>query len=203
VAKKLGSTRWGMFTMWLLSLAASVAFIVLRSKGSVLLVVWGNNLPDALPLMPYFFFGSVFSFPQFKKLLNLQLATLLMIVGIFALSNVWTSVLTAQIFGELVVSLILPYFVLSLALTERPIFSKWFEHSDFAYGLYLYGFPVQQAMYQLLPKGKLSSFAMALVCFAVTLLFAILSWYFVEKPMQRLGQAWIRRIKSKPARDAA
>ena len=64
VAKKLGSTRWGMFTMWLLSLAASVAFMVLRSKGSVLLVVWGNNLPDALPLMPYFFFGSVFSFPQ-------------------------------------------------------------------------------------------------------------------------------------------
>lgn len=44
---------------------------------------------------------------------------------------------------------------------------------------------------------------MALVCFAVTLLFAILSWYFVEKPMQKLGQAWIRRIKSKPARDAA
>ena len=193
--KKLGSTRWGMFAMWMISLAASFIFIAMRSAGSVLFVIWGNNLPDALPLMPYFFFGSVFSFPQFKKLLNLQLATLLMIVGIFALSNTWESAVTAQIFNELVVSLTLPYFVLSLALTERPVFSKWFEHSDFAYGLYLYGFLTQQTLYQLLPKGSLSTLEMSLVCFAATLILAIPSWYLVEKPLQKLGQAWIRRIK--------
>ena len=193
--KKLKSARWGMFAMWAVSLAASLLLLVKYPWGGARLVIWGNNLPDALALIPYFFIGSLFSFPEFKKLLNLQLAVLLLIVGVLALSNVWYSPIVASVFNELVVSLVLPYFVLSLALTERPIFSKWFANSDFAYGLYLYGFVVQQAMYQLMAPTKLSVLEMTVVCFAVTLVFAIASWYLVEKPVQKLGQAWIRRLK--------
>lgn len=83
-----------------------------------------------------------------------------------------------------------------MSLTERPAFSKWFEHSDFAYGLYLYGFVVQQAVYQLLAPTQLSVLEMTVVCFAVTLIFAIASWYLVEKTIQKIGQNWICRLKA-------
>lgn len=193
--KKLGSQKWGMLVMWLVSLAASVAILVKYPWGGARLVIWGNNLPDALPLMPYFFVGSLFSFPDFKKLLNLQCAVLLLVVGVFAMSNVWYHATVTVVCNELVVAVVLPYFALALALTERPVFSKWFEHSDFAYGLYLYGFVIQQCMYQLLAPTHLSALEMTVVCFAVTLVFAIGSWYWVEKPVQNLGQGWIRRLK--------
>lgn len=192
---KLGSQKWGVFAMWLACTVLSVAVLVRYPWGGARLVVWGNNLPDAVSLIPYFFVGSLFSFPAFKKLLNLQCAVVLLVVGVLAMSNVWNHATASVVCNELVVLIVLPYFVLALALTERPVFSKWFEHSDFAYGLYLYGFVVQQCMYQLMAPTRLSTLEMATVCFAVTLLFAIGSWYLVEKPLQRVGQNWIRRLK--------
>lgn len=51
---------------------------------------------------------------------------------------------------------------------------------DYSYGLYIYAFPVQQALVQLMPQASLT--AIVLLSFAVTLPFAALSWHLVEKP---------------------
>jgi len=98
---------------------------------------------------------------------------------------------------EVVVALVLPYFILSLALCEKPIFSKWFSKCDFSYGLYLYGFMIQQIVYGWLAPYNIPVLPMALICFAATLIVAIPSWYLVEKNAQKLGQAWIARLKAK------
>lgn len=55
---------------------------------------------------------------------------------------------------------------------------------DYSYGLYVYAFPIQQALVQLMPHSSLS--ALVLLSFAVTLPFAALSWHLVEKPALRL-----------------
>lgn len=194
--KKLGSARWGMLGMWIVSLVPSIIYIVNPSAFGAGWIIWGNHIPSAFSLMPYFFLGSVFSFPAFAKLLNLQRATLLLVLGIFAQSNVWYHAWVSEVCSELVVAVVLPYFVLSLALTERPVFSKWFANSDFAYGLYLYGFVIQQITYQLLAPTHLSAFEMSVLCFFITLIPAVASWYLVEKPVQKLGQKWIKRLRA-------
>ena len=57
------------------------------------------------------------------------------------------------------------------------------KYGDYSYGLYLYGFPLQQLVAQLQPEwGPLRSL---LLSFPLTLALAIPSWHFVEKPMLR------------------
>lgn len=54
------------------------------------------------------------------------------------------------------------------------------QMQDYSYGIYIYGFPVQQTTEHFLPG--LSSLGNALLSLAVTLPFAAASWHFVEKP---------------------
>ena len=51
---------------------------------------------------------------------------------------------------------------------------------DFSYGVYLYAFPVQQALVQLLPPG-LNGWWLSLWASIVTLSFAAISWFLVEQ----------------------
>ncbi len=54
------------------------------------------------------------------------------------------------------------------------------QWGDFSYGIYIYAFPVQQTlMYYLKTSSPLGLFLLAL---PITLLLAVLSWHFIEKP---------------------
>ncbi|WGS22327.1 hypothetical protein [Bradyrhizobium sp. ISRA463] len=65
-------------------------------------------------------------------------------------------------------------------LPRLPLFSK----GDYSYGIYLYGFPMQQVVKVWLPHAQL------IVQFAVALLlitmFAAFSWHWIEKPILKL-----------------
>jgi peptidoglycan/LPS O-acetylase OafA/YrhL len=73
--------------------------------------------------------------------------------------------------------------VFVLALGSRPGFLPKLPEKmgDWSYGLYLYGFPVQQvlAMFGLANAGIA---VFAVVSTAIGLAFAGLSWFWVEKP---------------------
>ncbi len=153
------------------------------------LVVWGTNIIDTFNLLPYFFVGSLFSFPEMRKILNLQLGVVMII-----LTAIIAPAIPLEFVREILIFLTLPYFILSLSLTERPIFSRWFASSDFSYGLYLYAFPVQQILSHKTAHLGLSVLTMSLICFAVILVIAVFSWHFIEKNGQKLGQYLIKRI---------
>ena len=56
---------------------------------------------------------------------------------------------------------------------------RWPRHVDYSYGLFLYGFPVQQALLALNPHlGPLQLFALATPC---ALLLAAASWHLLEQ----------------------
>lgn len=79
----------------------------------------------------------------------------------------------------------LPYITLWLA--EIPLPKKivrWFSGIDFSYGFYIYAFPIGQVLAGNF-KSSLSVPNLALLTITCTLPFAILSWYFIEKPMLR------------------
>jgi peptidoglycan/LPS O-acetylase OafA/YrhL len=71
-----------------------------------------------------------------------------------------------------------------LGASKVPYFSQFGRFGDFSYGIYVYSFPVQQAIwYHTQTKSPIRMFAFALV---VSTLFAIVSWYIVEKPCIQL-----------------
>lgn len=178
VFKKLRIVKWGLFVTTVVCIVGGY----LRLKfPEVRFVFYGSNLPDALAILPYFFAGSFLALPEFKKYFNLQIAVFLMFVtAIFRFSSTKY---------EILLCVILPYAVLSFALTERPVFSKWFAKSDFTYGLYLYGFVIQQLVHHQLAKLNSSVFSLNItfaICFVLTFVCAVISWYLIEKPMQIL-----------------
>jgi len=76
------------------------------------------------------------------------------------------------------------YLTAIIGLTGLPPL-PFFHRGDYSYGIYIYGFPIQQAIAHFLPEHRIwwINFAIAL---PVTLLFAVASWHLVEKPFLKL-----------------
>lgn len=88
----------------------------------------------------------------------------------------------------------LPYMVLAFGRMSLPIVRRTARFGDFSYGLYLYAFPVQQAVLSVWPQAEYP----VLLCTVLTLPLAALSWHFVEKP----ALAWRGRRAASAAEQA-
>lgn len=66
---------------------------------------------------------------------------------------------------------------------------NWFNRlGDYSYGLYIFAFPIQQSLVHVLDKPTpLLVFSLA---FPLTLMLAILSWHFIEKPSLSFKGKW-------------
>lgn len=149
-------------------------------------VVYGTSLTDALTLAPFFFVGALFNFPEIKKLLNLQLATVLMI-GVM-------TVQVSYIKAEILMLTALSYFVFSFALSPEPFFAKCFSENDYSYGIYLYAFLIQQILVSIFKEYNWTLNMYLILSIAITFVFAFLSWHLVEKPAQNFGKKIIKTI---------
>ncbi|HEX6915307.1 MAG TPA: acyltransferase [Chitinophagaceae bacterium] len=116
----------------------------------------------------YFFIGVLFAcFPQLLKL-KWWLPLILLVTALF---------LNAP-FNNSLISLSLPYFILK-AGQSKPL---WGIHkADYSYGLYLYAFPVQQMVILVAGKG-IPVVAHIVISTVIVLIFAALSWHFIENP---------------------
>jgi peptidoglycan/LPS O-acetylase OafA/YrhL len=75
---------------------------------------------------------------------------------------------------------------LAPALTRRAVEPP----ADLSYGVYLYGWPVQQALHALFPA--LGAVALLWPSLLATLVVAMLSWFLVEKPALGLKRRLLR-----------
>ena len=64
---------------------------------------------------------------------------------------------------------------------------------DVSYGVYIYAFPVQQAVTALCLARGWSLAVCLLLSLAAVLVLAALSWFAVEQPAMRAAQRWLRR----------
>lgn len=137
-------------------------------------VVWGTEWFGTLQIMQYFWAGSLFSRAKLKKYCNLQLA----VVFCAFCQLMYGS--TREMFYLPVIT----YITLSLAFAEKPVFSKF--QGKLSYEIYLYGFPIQQSLIQLIiVRGGQMQFAMPMfaLSFTITLLVAFLTNKFIESIM--------------------
>ena len=72
------------------------------------------------------------------------------------------------------------------------------KRGDYSYGIYLFGFPIQQTVVYLFPSVREWWF-LFLIALPVTITFAALSWHFIEKPTLKLKH----RFQKKSALPAA
>ena len=84
-------------------------------------------------------------------------------------------------FRFVAMAIALPYLVI-YAATALPLrFPLYSKIGDFSYGAYLFAFPIQQAVIAV-HGGVIAPVTLALISAPVTLGFAALSWYLVERP---------------------
>ena len=150
-------------------------------------VIYGTDIISSLSIIPYFFVGIIFTSKKIRKYLNLQLATGL--ICILEMVNI------SSLKAEIALFIVLPYFVLSFAFTENPLFVKCFSKNDFSYGIYLYGFVIQQVIVEVLFDYQLSLNIYFIICGVVSILFGMLSWYLIEKPAQSIAKKILKSEK--------
>ena len=83
-----------------------------------------------------------------------------------------------------VYSLSLSYLLFYLAYVPKGFIRKFNTYGDYSYGIYIYAFPIQQAILAL--STNISLFTFFLTSLVITFVFAFFSWQFVEKPALQL-----------------
>lgn len=86
---------------------------------------------------------------------------------------------------NLAMLLCFPYCMLSAAYATRRKLSRFAKHGEFSYGIYLWGWPVQQIIVSIAGEN-MSPYLNALSAFPFALLMGVLSYYLVEKPALKL-----------------
>lgn len=153
-----------------------LAFFVLLG-----LVLYGIIFPDSIPLVPikYVRLAALFAMGGLCYILREQMP----VHG----SLVIVSAFLCWLFRSTVAY---PYF---FAIAEGT-FVFWFAYAmrwhgfnrfgDYSYGIYLWGFPMQQVVASLLPN--LSPIQNAILGFMLALILAIISWHIIEKPVLKM-----------------
>jgi peptidoglycan/LPS O-acetylase OafA/YrhL len=86
----------------------------------------------------------------------------------------------------------LTYLVIYIG-TRNLYLPNYLRNGDYSYGIYLFGFPLQQTLIHFLPLDYKHELTILLVGLPLTFAFAALSWNLVEKPTLKL------KIRFKPA----
>ena len=140
--------------------------------------------------MPFMFFSGATAF------LFASRVTLSWRVAAAALSLLLFSAFFPGPLFFVVYSVTLWYLVLWLAFTQLGPIGLYNKVGDYSYGLYIYAWPVQQAIIFAMPG--LSVFGHSVLSICATLALAFASWHLVEKPAMRLKRTQLSAALPKP-----
>lgn len=136
--------------------------------------IYATNAWSWLEVAPYFVIGVAFAVCELEWLTNIYLA----FVGILMLAIVDVDASVKQS----MLMFILPYACLSFGLGHTPLFERITRGNDLSYGIFLFGFPVQQAI-TAMAGAQIGPWANCLASLTVCIGLAHLSWNFIERPM--------------------
>jgi peptidoglycan/LPS O-acetylase OafA/YrhL len=164
VAERLSGGKWFRWLVLALACVGMLAHLQALRMGSIEASNWR--------LYAMFATGGALYMIRSRVPLTLRWG----IVGLLALA---LSLVSTTSFG-FVYSLALPYVVIWLAYAPVGVLANYNHAGDYSYGTYIYAFPIQQAIANVLPGVGVAS----LLCLSsiLTLAFAFASWNLVEKP---------------------
>lgn len=151
-------------------------FLALASKTAPdIIIVYGVDLRSVITTGVFFWAGAVIFHWNIKRFFSFEGFVMAIFCLIFIYQ--WNDLYSIASL------LIIPFAVLSFGFSHSNILSL-FNKFDYSYGFYIYAFPIQQAILYLMPKTSLLLFLST--GFIVTMIFAALSWHFIERPMMLL-----------------
>lgn len=84
----------------------------------------------------------------------------------------------------------LPYILIDIVFIKCSL-NKFSKYGDFSYGIYIWGWLVQQIVFQLLPISR-NPFPNFIISSMLTLIIAMLSWHLLEKKFLRFKSKFIK-----------
>lgn len=157
--KKLAST---------LFLAGSICVFLINYKLSISAYYLSRLSSLSIP----FAIGSIlFTFDSLLKKRILKYITLLLGIAFFLLSLNYCN----QFEWNPLTLISTPLIIIPLCISFNDFIIK--GRFDFSYGIYVYAFPVQQAVVNLVTHDFIKSLLISLI---ITILLAMCSWYFIE-----------------------
>ena len=144
-------------------------------------------LSTSLEIIPYFFVGSFLAACQMEKILNIQMAVILICIAA-ALAH-----LPAP-FCYIAAYFCVPYVVLSLALVKNPIFAM-LNKRDISYGMFLFGFVIQQTLIHVfLQKGyTINVWILMVLSIILSSVMGFLTDIFIEKPVRKIVEKLLKK----------
>jgi peptidoglycan/LPS O-acetylase OafA/YrhL len=152
-----------------LLLAGSIYFLRIAPPTD-LISFWGMNWIPTLDIDYYFYAGASIAVLRLDRFGNPLIAVALLVA-----SN-W--IFSGPVPNELALAVTLPYLVISLGKTKSALLRR-LEGNDFSYGVYLYGFPVQQTVVHFV--GAQSALFNVAVSLSIAAVLGVISWFVVEK----------------------
>lgn len=152
-------------------------------------LIYNINISAAIELVPWYFIGSLYTYPFIKDKLSIQKSfVFLMLLFVIQQNN---------IVFYLCRYFVLSYSTFSFALTEKPIFKNVFNKYELSYGIYLYGFFVQQLLVNIFIKLNLgiNYLLLSILSIFITCLFALLSNVTIERQTNKLMKNIVNKIK--------
>jgi peptidoglycan/LPS O-acetylase OafA/YrhL len=160
-------------TYWIL--VAALFIVASASTGAPSFrppIIWFMSLAWLLYWGGFFFYGAALSVLQDRfGAPKLAVAGAFLVILIVVWQSQWSGLARLLLLG---------YVVVAIGVRSTSSLNWAGRYGDFSYGIYLYAFPVQQTLvhYGLAGNAFLNAFYVT----TITLLFAVLSWFFVEKP---------------------
>ncbi len=173
---------------------------LLLAIGSIAFIAMAPLLPESTPsfvlrlashpgalLVPEFLIGSVLFLKKDKipySPLLFWICVALILASGFVLPEAVFSVMPASSALAIPLYAYVAVFIGATKLPEIPLYSR----GDYSYGIYLYGFPIQQAI--VAATGVLNPFALFFMTIIPVTILAMGSWHLVEKPTLRLRKGF-------------
>jgi peptidoglycan/LPS O-acetylase OafA/YrhL len=144
-----------------------------RSPADHQIVFWGTGSRSVADVGPYFFIGALYSITSMKRWLSPPVSLLL--IGMLALFQ-----MPGYMVQQIGLMIVLPHAVLSFAVQPIPVISRMGRFGDPSYGVYLYGFPVQQMLFHL-GAPLMEPFENTIIAAIAALILGYASWHLMEK----------------------
>lgn len=158
-----------------------VTAVVVTLYAPLQIPYFGQN-PEAQPLLALFCIGGLMALFNKYIYLNLRL-----VVSLWLLQYLVSSVDSSHLlfYTSLFVSLIYIF--------TRPYVLHFHLTSDVSYGVYLYGFPIQQCIHYLHPE--FGAYRMFLIAVLISTALGYISWKIVEEPAVSSRTAMLRALE--------
>jgi len=163
---------WLLRAAWLVSVGAAVLIEVFDISTVV------SVFPQEVYLVAVFLGGAVLYRERDRVPLRGGFAAALIVAWLLTRGTVAQAAVGAAAF---------PYTCLWLALRTRPVLGRLVGRADLSYGVYLYAYPVEQAIRAGLGPSATPAITIALAL-PITGSLALVSWQVVERP-------WLRRAR--------